>query len=220
MRDLACLYGKPISHSRGCASAQRLAFNGFKNFAEECFDEECPSLGFGNTACPQKEKRHSIEFARRCAMAAFDVIGQDLEFRLDRDLRLPGQKHGAAHLARIGSLCVGPYPDAALIDAPRIACEDAAKSLPACRVRPGMGDDSGIVTMAAIGDEINTIELRLRVFLREIKQRFMTRKQPAFGQVESFVGGGGIKLAQGNRRLPCGGPKPIKPNMFEPCSGG
>jgi hypothetical protein len=62
-----------------------------------------------------------------------------------------------------------------------------------------MSDDGGIVAVTAIGDKKNAIELSLSVLLRELKQRLMTRKSAAFGQIEAVVVRGRGELAQGNR---------------------
>ena len=62
-----------------------------------------------------------------------------------------------------------------------------------------MSDDGGIVAVTAIGDKKNAIELSLSVLLRELKQRLMTRKSAALGQIEAVVVRGRGELAQDNR---------------------
>src|SRR3546814_6592651 len=75
---------QPASRHVAEGLTYRLVSNLLHRLVEESLDQHAPGRGAVDTARQQIEQRLLVEFAGRGAVAALDVVGVDLELRLDR----------------------------------------------------------------------------------------------------------------------------------------
>jgi len=108
------------------------------------------------------EESGCIELASRRAVAAFDVVGVDLELRLGVDLGARREQQVAARLARIGLLRIRPDDDFAVEDSPAALTGDAAIVLVAARVRSGVIDRRVRVQMLARERRKQAVQIDVR----------------------------------------------------------
>ena len=91
--------------------AHRPYFDQIECLADKGFYQHPPRLLSADAAGSQVKKRRLVEIADRGPMAAFDVVGKDLELGLGVDRRAGAQHQVAAELVRIDLLSAGTDRD-------------------------------------------------------------------------------------------------------------
>ena len=75
-------------------AAERGVLHGVERVGGEGLDQHAPRLGLGDAAGAEIEERVLVEIADRGAVAAFHVVGEDLELGLGVDMRRGGSAAG------------------------------------------------------------------------------------------------------------------------------
>ena len=95
------------------------------------FNHQSSRLVLRDAARAAIEQEIGIELGRCRTVAAHDIIGKDLEFRLRIEFGIFRQHQGLRHLLTVAFLRVGPDDDLALEHATPVAVEYALEQLSA-----------------------------------------------------------------------------------------
>ena len=174
---------------RSSAGADRIVRNGIQGLGQEGAHQDGAGLGVGNAAAAQVEQLLGIEFADRRAMAAFHVVGENLEFRLGIDLGVGRQQQRLVHLIAVGLLrCAGDL-DLALEHAARAAGQHVLHRLARGAVRRVWPTTVVKSACCDAGQELRGVQMRDRAGAAQRGVDLGARQAGAEVQREAVVGG-------------------------------
>ena len=116
------------------------------------------AVGGVDAAAAQIEDRVLVELADGGAVAALDVVGEDLELRLGVDLRVVGQQQVLVHLLRVALLRVRAHEHLAVEDAGGALVEDALVELAAGAARLAVVDGGVVVDVLRAAGQVEPVE--------------------------------------------------------------
>ncbi len=106
----------------------------------------------------QVEQRRCVELPHGRAVAAFDVVGVDLELRLGIDLGFFRQQQVVVGLVRIGAVGALVDDGLAVPDAAALAVQDAAVLLPRRGRAHAMIDARVVIDVLGVAGEVETVK--------------------------------------------------------------
>ena len=143
-------------------AADRIICNRIECFGQEGAHQDRPRLRVGDAAAAQIEQLLSIQFTHRRAMAAFDVVGENLQLRLGIDFGVGRQQQRLVHLVAVGLLRIARDLDLALEHAARPAGQHVLHRL-AGRAAGAVWPTTVVKSrMLRAGQDLRRVEMRDR----------------------------------------------------------
>ena len=141
---------------------------------------------FRDAARAQIEQRVVVQVAGGRAVAAFHVVGIDLQLRLGVDLRLVGQQQCLAELMAVRLLRVLVDHDPPLEDGARGIIDHALEDLAARGPRLQVFDHGGRVAVLRVAQQVGAVQVTFGAFAVEA-HRGLVARQPATGGLREAV---------------------------------
>src|SRR5690349_10192660 len=183
--------------------AQRRIADTRQHIDGERLDEHAPRLGLADAAGAQIEERGLVEIADRGAMAAFDVVGENLELGLGVDGSPGAQQQIAVLELCVGLLRVRPDGNTAEEDAMGALIGNALPQLAGPGPGGGMVDDGRMRRLLLAAQEIGAIEVALRALALKPHDAVMARQAAAERQHEALIAGAGRETRLRREEMEC-----------------
>ena len=122
-------------------------------------------------------RRVDIDHGR--AVAALDVVGEDFQFRLCREIGIVGEQQRVARHFRIGLLGVGSDPDLALENALGAVEHDVADDFRRCRVRHVVAEHEGHIGVRFAAEQVDAAQLEIGALARGDAMDFLAHQLAA-----------------------------------------
>ena len=161
---LSCLTGRacePGARRLDQRVAGALVPDLLDRLGDEGLDQQRLGLALGDAAGHQVELQGVVERARRRAVAALHVVGENLELRLVVGLGVLGEQQRARHHAGIGLLGAVADDDLALEHAAARIVEHGLEDLAAAAMAGGVIDQHGGVGVLARLEEARAVDRKL-----------------------------------------------------------
>ena len=160
VRILPALFAEKAGNAFIEHSAKRLDGYAVKNISRKRMQQDTLSLLFGHSAGTQVKQGFGIKLACGCAVAAFYVIGVNLQLRLGVHRGLVCEHDGFVFLEGIDALCVLPHEDLPIEYAGSAVIQNALVQFVADAVRLGMIHEGMVVHLRVAAGKKQTIQVR------------------------------------------------------------
>ncbi|ENN89137.1 hypothetical protein RHSP_61761 [Rhizobium freirei PRF 81] len=175
-----CLQSGVLFQPGGDNAFQRLdqgfVFQFLDDLGYEGIDQHGAGLVPRNAASHQIVEMVRVDIGNRCAMAALNVVGEDLKLRLDRELGIVGHQQRVAGHARIRLLRIGRNTDHALEDTTGTVEHHVADDLGRTGVRNVMTEHQRHIRMRIATQQIDAANLQIGALAAHLHMQFLAHQ--------------------------------------------